>query len=64
MADTLKDVESGVEKSSPSSGLSQTSGNSAGGMSGGAGMKKSLSKAFLSSGMAVTFKVCRLNSPA
>jgi hypothetical protein len=59
MATTLKDVESGVDKIMASNGMPHSaSSNSPGGISAkGGGMKKSLSKAFLSSGMAVTFKV-------
>lgn len=58
MATPLKDVEAGADKTLALNGTFHTASvNSFGGMSGGGGMKKSLSKAFLSSGMAVTFKV-------
>jgi hypothetical protein len=60
MAATLKDVEAGADKALASNGMPHSaSANSLGklgGMSAG-GLKKSLSKAFLASGMAVTFKV-------
>ncbi|KAL4543234.1 hypothetical protein Ndes2526B_g03891 [Nannochloris sp. 'desiccata'] len=57
MATPLKDVEAGADKTLALNGTFHTASvNSFGGMSGGGGMKKSLSKAFLSSGMAVTFK--------
>jgi hypothetical protein len=59
MANALKDIEAGADKKLASNGVSHSASfNALGSMSGGGGgMKKSLSKAFLSTGMAVTFKV-------
>jgi hypothetical protein len=59
MAATLKDVESGAQKGIASNGIPHSGSANSLAMSsgGGGGMKKSFSRAFLSSGMAVTFKV-------